>query len=544
MTPSLQEILKKKTFTIFVGLCLFLSLASGFGIAIYIDRVGKELVNAWLESEAISIQEGNFVVGLSRFSRAIFSSNVVTSIAVLQIRSDTYAAIASYGEPLDNIRICKIPAADKIEYCFESIFHEVLLYRSSFRPDLIAVFDLHPSTAVLLFVVVSTGLSSVSLLFLFAMRKILRDEQKRRFYLLSSAIDDLMKGAEPNPVILNELPEVAKNWRVLTSHMDKIKNDLAISTREAAVGRITAQLSHDLRAPLLSIERLLHLPIGVSVLSQQNIIRESLNRLNSMIESLRNTDLELMIEPQYCVLDFSIGFLGLSVKAQRHGISLFPPKVELKGHVRIDALKFERAWVNLVSNAIDAAKSEVRLEIETCGTEFRLTVIDDGPGIPDSILPNLFNRGMTQGKSGGTGLGLAYARQVMRGHGGDITYQRVGARTIFECQIPHAFILKEEKKVKNPVIVVGEFKSGKVKRVAICLLPSSLSLSVLANLISQKMDDFSFSSEFAFNTDIVVSNDDEILFKALDEEKIPIQIKKGLTELQITDRLFQKFKPN
>ncbi len=79
-------------------------------------------------------------------------------------------------------------------------------------------------------------------------------------------------------------------------------------------------------------------------------------------------------------------------------------KIELRmpsrslSHVWIDATKFERAWLNLLTNAIEAAKSTVSLNYEIRGSDLYLRVTDDGPGIAREVRASLFQRGITAGK--------------------------------------------------------------------------------------------------------------------------------------------------
>jgi signal transduction histidine kinase len=313
------------------------------------------------------------------------------------------------------------------------------------------------------------------------------------------------------------------------------------SEREAAVGRITAQISHDLRAPLGAFERLLHLDPTLTIDSQKDSIRQSLLRLNSMIESLRHTEVELLIERSCCDLSFERGVKEMRFKAQNSGVILHTPSLE-QIKVYIDEIKFERAWGNLVSNAIDAANSWVQIDVEISGQILILRVIDDGAGVPERILSKLFERGATSGKSGGTGLGLAYVRQIMRGHGGDVTYRRENNLTVFECRLPNAVLAEKEQVVENTKSLEIKLEQKLVRTVAIYLEPETLSQSILAKLASYKSDDFFFTRECE-GANIVVSNIEDIMFEVLerdDQEFVGVANLKG-DERAIATVLTRKF---
>jgi two-component system sensor histidine kinase ResE len=85
----------------------------------------------------------------------------------------------------------------------------------------------------------------------------------------------------------------------------------------------------------------------------------------------------------------------------------------------------EQVLVALVDNAIKFAKKGgfVRIDTKLDDSRFRITVSDDGPGIPEEALPNVFDRFFKadDGRSGeGSGLGLAIAKEVLQGMGQEI----------------------------------------------------------------------------------------------------------------------------
>ena len=61
---------------------------------------------------------------------------------------------------------------------------------------------------------------------------------------------------------------------------------------------------------------------------------------------------------------------------------------------------------------------------------------DNGPGIPDDLLANLFEPFATLGKPSGTGFGLAIVRQIARAHGGDVMLEPSDTGTCFCIRVP------------------------------------------------------------------------------------------------------------
>lgn len=321
---------------------------------------------------------------------------------------------------------------------------------------------------------------------------------------------------EPRPFRISELNELIKaHYEKLVAIGEHIARESELQ-KDATIGRVISQLSHDLRAPLGSIERLLYQPVDCTIHSVKATIAEALHRMHSMIEGLRRSDLDLIIARKSVELDLNRAFDGLRHKADKKLVQLHV-RTSITGALWVDVSKFERACMNLVSNAIDFGKSEVRIEIEESGKELIVRVIDDGAGVPDEILPKLFQRGATYGKTDGTGLGLAYVRQIMRGHGGDVTYRREKDLTIFECRLPNAVQPEKEQVVKNDATLETRLVQKMLRSVAICLEPKALTQSILAKLASYNSGDFLFIEEQR-GASIVVSNIDEVMFEVLERD--------------------------
>ena len=110
-------------------------------------------------------------------------------------------------------------------------------------------------------------------------------------------------------------------------------------------------------------------------------------------------------------------------------------RVDLPGvpvQARVDAGLLKQALLNLAINAVQAMNPEgraergerrgeimFRLELDSAGDEARLSVIDNGPGIPEERRATLF-RPYASTKPGGTGLGLATTRRIVEEHGGTV----------------------------------------------------------------------------------------------------------------------------
>jgi signal transduction histidine kinase len=100
-----------------------------------------------------------------------------------------------------------------------------------------------------------------------------------------------------------------------------------------------------------------------------------------------------------------------------------------------DPLVIERVVGNLVANAYHHGEPPVKVTAEQRDRHVRIAVVDQGVGVPEELLPRLFER-FQRGESGGTGLGLAIAKAYANAHGGDLVYDPTAEGTRFELVLP------------------------------------------------------------------------------------------------------------
>jgi signal transduction histidine kinase len=110
--------------------------------------------------------------------------------------------------------------------------------------------------------------------------------------------------------------------------------------------------------------------------------------------------------------------------------------------VRVVARRDELAQVInilLVNAARHAAGSVARIEVVTEGSVTRVTVSDDGPGVPEELRSAVFQRGARARDSRGQGLGLSIARALVDDLGGTLALRdRLDHGASFEMTLPHA----------------------------------------------------------------------------------------------------------
>jgi signal transduction histidine kinase len=93
--------------------------------------------------------------------------------------------------------------------------------------------------------------------------------------------------------------------------------------------------------------------------------------------------------------------------------------------------------LNLLLNAIESSPGGRGVRVEAGRGEgvVRITVSDEGPGIPESFREHVFDPFFTT-KESGSGLGLSVSREVVSHHSGELTFETNGRGTTFVLRLP------------------------------------------------------------------------------------------------------------
>jgi signal transduction histidine kinase len=209
-----------------------------------------------------------------------------------------------------------------------------------------------------------------------------------------------------------------------------------------AVGRLAAGVAHEVNNPLATISTYTQLLLrsGLSAEASESLgrIMKEIDRIQEKMRNLLDLSrlqsvVRTKANPDLLVKD--IADMACH-EAKAHGIDLRLHLGENSREVDIDASGFKQVLWNLVGNAISAQSrdgGEVRISIEFVSEEKRtflvLAVEDDGPGIPEDVLPHIFDPFFTTKEVGqGTGLGLAVVHTIVQGHGGRIDVHNLNPR--------------------------------------------------------------------------------------------------------------------
>jgi len=211
---------------------------------------------------------------------------------------------------------------------------------------------------------------------------------------------------------------------------------LVHSERLAAIGRLAAQITHEIRNPLSSIGLNIELlgddvPLLPADRQQEaqailDAVLMEVRRLTEITEGyLRFARLPTAAKQEHDVADLCadlVAFVQGEAGARGVNLELHVPRDATLPAVVVDRDRLRQALLNLVRNGIDAAGEggTVRLDVKPAQSGgLDVVVSDNGPGVPPAQREQIFAPFFTTRKDG-TGLGLVVAREIAREHGGDV----------------------------------------------------------------------------------------------------------------------------
>jgi signal transduction histidine kinase len=240
--------------------------------------------------------------------------------------------------------------------------------------------------------------------------------------------------------------EVAELGRAFNSMAE------ALERNERARRSMVSDVAHELRTPLTSIRvQIEAVQDGLIVPDAKWIasIEEDAATLAHLVDDLQQLSLG-----DAGVLRLELADVAVAEIVERALSGLRAPSLGTPGititvdiptglTIRADARRLVQVARNLVANALAFAASSVQISAASHNGRIELRVTDDGPGVPPEQTERIFDRFYRADPSrsratGGAGLGLAIARQLVELHGGTVRYERPAFVVILEPTSPQS----------------------------------------------------------------------------------------------------------
>ena len=220
-----------------------------------------------------------------------------------------------------------------------------------------------------------------------------------------------------------------------TQLMLEVEEQLGAAQKLSALGQLSASLAHEIKNPLSSIKGTAEIlldefPYDHPKREFVEILLKETTRLNNTVEEVLQFSRrgvqggkkeDAQTEPLSGVIDRVTSLLASQLR--KKNITLTVSGWEAGKTFFVAGEKLSQVFLNLILNAIDAVpkRGTISLHIKKLDNAMRVTVADNGPGIPAEEREKIFTPFFSS-KEGGTGLGLSISRKIIESYGGEIAF--------------------------------------------------------------------------------------------------------------------------
>jgi signal transduction histidine kinase len=239
--------------------------------------------------------------------------------------------------------------------------------------------------------------------------------------------------------------------------MAQLGQELEVSRRLGAIGRLTAGVGHEVKNPINAMVVHLELlrgklsPGGVEAFAgaqrHVDILSGEMQRLDRVVQTLADFSRPMELHPREHDLRQVVGTVMelTAVEMEEHGVQVAVEAPAEALTVRVDAELVQQALLNILLNGMQAMPNggSLKVTMRREGQFAAVEVADEGEGIPAEVLPRIFELYFTT-KPKGSGIGLAMTYRILQLHGGAMEVRSnpdpasVERGTVFTLRLPMA----------------------------------------------------------------------------------------------------------
>jgi len=321
------------------------------------------------------------------------------------------------------------------ESLFAKIDSAILSNQKKVDEKRIFVSELVSDTTIIVFVNLVVFVLLVIVLRYYVLRSILGTISKLRKLTKEIASGNLKVRIESAPK--DEVGELLVDVERMAQDLDHVQKKLLETEKFSVIGELAARMAHDVRNPLTSIKIGFEyfrkkMAWGENEISMFNTVDGAIDRISFQIQDVLDFIKTTPLAPERTSL---LTLLKRVISSQKspEGVELGLPSNDLV--IECDPRKIEVVFINMIRNAVDAAKPTGRVSIRFLDLEgsVKIEIEDTGPGIPLEHQTKVFEPLFTT-KQRGTGLGLSSVKNIIKQHKGTITFSN--NPTVFSIILP------------------------------------------------------------------------------------------------------------
>ncbi|MET4927499.1 HAMP domain-containing sensor histidine kinase [Streptomyces sp. PSRA5] len=244
----------------------------------------------------------------------------------------------------------------------------------------------------------------------------------------------------------DELADLSRTFNNAAASLQKKIDDM--SAREESSRRFVADMSHELRTPLTALTAVTEVleeeadTLDPMIAPAVTLVVSETRRLNVLVENLMEVTRFDAGTARLVLDDVDVADQVTACIDARAWLDAVELDAERGMMARLDPRRLDVILANLIGNALKHGGSPVRVSVRSVGGELVIEVRDNGPGIPEAVLPHVFDRfykaSASRPRSEGSGLGLSIAMENAHIHGGDITAANApDGGAVFVLRLPH-----------------------------------------------------------------------------------------------------------
>ncbi|MGL5683874.1 MAG: sensor histidine kinase [Marinifilaceae bacterium] len=320
---------------------------------------------------------------------------------------------------------------------------------------------------IIIMVVIAVNLAIIVMMIAFILSGFVADRITRPLEMLNSKLRKMHVGGQNEKIYYKQKDEVGllvKEYNNMVDKLDESILRLAKSERESAWREMARQIAHEVKNPLTPMKLNIQLLQRSCQMEQPERFKERFNTLsNVLIEQIDNmasmastfSDFARIHQPNNEWFNMS-ELVHNCVALFETNVSVIESVIDPNIMFYADKKQMQRVLVNLLKNAEQSVPDEkdsiIRVELTHTHNIIRISIADNGIGIPHDLQEKIFEPNFTT-KSGGTGLGLAISNSIIKGFGGEIAFESIIDKgTTFVITLP--VVVDESVEYRSSVSIV------------------------------------------------------------------------------------------